>query len=100
MAKYLVTGFAGFIGSSIARELLNRGEQVRGLDNLSTGRSENIADIASRIDFHKADLLDTEAVAAACRGVDYVFHEAAIPSVPKSVLNPAASQDANITGSP
>jgi nucleoside-diphosphate-sugar epimerase len=98
MAKYLVTGIAGFIGSAIARELLKRGEDVRGIDNLSTGKWENIAEIATLIDFRHADLLDERAVESACKGVDYVFHEAAIPSVPKSVLDPVSSHNANITG--
>lgn len=98
MAKYLVTGIAGFIGSAIARELLKRGQEVRGLDNLSTGKWENVAEIASDVDFRKADLLDCDAVNSACTGVDYVFHEAAIPSVPKSVLSPVASHNANATG--
>jgi UDP-glucose 4-epimerase len=98
MAKYLITGIAGFIGSTIARELLQRGEQVRGLDNLSTGKWENISEIAGEIDFRRADLLDTAAVNPACDDVDYVFHEAALPSVPKSVLDPISSHNANING--
>lgn len=98
MAKYLITGIAGFIGSAIARELLQRGEQVRGLDNLSTGKWENISEIAGEIDFRRADLLDTAAVNPACDDVDYVFHEAALPSVPKSVLDPISSHNANING--
>lgn len=97
MATYLITGAAGFIGSSLARALLQRGERVRGLDNFSTGKRENIADLG-RMEFHEADLLDLPAVALACRGVDYVFHEAAIPSVPKSVADPAASNRANVEG--
>ena len=97
MATYLITGAAGFIGSSLARALLGRGESVRGLDNFSTGKRENIADL-ERIDFRDADLLDPEAVAEACRGVDYVLHQAAIPSVPKSVADPAASNRANVEG--
>jgi UDP-N-acetylglucosamine/UDP-N-acetyl-alpha-D-glucosaminouronate 4-epimerase len=96
MARYLITGIAGFIGSSIARALLAQGDDVRGIDNLSTGKRENIAEIAGKIDFREADLLDLDAVHNACRGVDYVFHEAAIPSVPKSVLDPLGSNRANV----
>lgn len=97
MATYLITGVAGFIGSSLARALLERGERVRGLDNFSTGKRENIADLAP-MDFRNADLLDPAAVAEACRGVDYVLHEAAIPSVPKSVAEPAGCNRANVEG--
>ena len=98
MARYLITGIAGFIGSSIARALLAQGEQVRGVDNLSTGRRENITEILDRIDFREADLLDMEAMKKACTGVDCVFHQAAIPSVPKSVRDPLGSNQANVDG--
>src|SRR5271166_4519317 len=98
MANYLVTGAAGFIGSSLVRALLERGEQVRGLDNFETGRRENLTDVLSRIDFHEADILDLDAMHRACAGVDYVLHEAAIPSVPKSILDPIRSNRANTDG--
>jgi UDP-glucose 4-epimerase len=98
MAKYLITGIAGFIGCSIARELLQRGEEVRGVDNFATGRDENVADIRSKIDFRESDLLDADAMRQACDGVDFVFHEAAIPSVPKSIADPYSSNRANIDG--
>jgi nucleoside-diphosphate-sugar epimerase len=98
MALYLVTGVAGFIGSSIARALLSGGEKVRGVDNLSTGNLENIAEIRDRIDFREADIADLDAMHRACQGVDFVFHQAAIPSVPKSVLDPLGSNRANIDG--
>jgi len=98
MSLYLITGVAGFIGSALARAVLAQGDQVRGFDNLSTGRRENIADIAGQIDFHEADLLDLKAIQQACRGVDYVLHEAAIPSVPRSVKDPLESNRANIDG--
>src|SRR5689334_504062 len=98
MALYLVTGVAGFIGSNIARELLRRGERVRGLDNFETGKQENLADLKGRIEFREIDLLDARNVAEFCHGVDYILHQAAIPSVPRSVEQPVASHDANITG--
>jgi nucleoside-diphosphate-sugar epimerase len=98
MATYLITGIAGFIGSSLARAVLAQGDQVRGIDSLSTGKRENLTEILSRIDFREADLLDLAAAHDACRGVDYVLHEAAIPSVPKSVLDPLGSNRANLDG--
>jgi UDP-glucose 4-epimerase len=99
MALYLVTGIAGFIGSSLARALLAQGDQVRGVDNFATGKRENIQEILDRIDFREADILDLDAMHKACAGVDYVLHEAAIPSVPKSVLDPLGSNRANVDGS-
>jgi UDP-glucose 4-epimerase len=98
MALYLITGIGGFIGSSLAHELLRRGEQVRGVDNFSTGRRENLTEILPQIDFREADILDLDAMKSACAGVDYVLHQAAIPSVPKSVLDPIASNRANVDG--
>src|SRR4029077_9887165 len=98
MALSLITGIGGFIGSSLARALLKQGEQVRGVDNFSTGKLENITEIRDRIDFHEADILDLGAMKSACQGVDYVLHQAAIPSVPKSVLDPLGSNQANVDG--
>jgi UDP-glucose 4-epimerase len=98
MALYLVTGIAGFIGSSIARELLRRGESVRGIDNFSTGKPGTLADIRARIDFREVDLLDVASLAEACRDADYVLHQAAIPSVPRSVADPLETNRANIDG--
>ena len=98
MALYLITGIGGFIGSSLARALVSRGDQVRGVDNFSTGRRENLAEIMDRVDFREADILDLDAMHKACAGVDFVLHQAAIPSVPKSVLDPLGSNRANIDG--
>jgi len=96
MSSYLITGIAGFIGSALARGVLAQGHKVRGIDNLSTGKRENLAEIRNQIDLRETDLLDLKSVHEACRGVDYVFHEAAIPSVPRSVLDPLESNRANI----
>jgi nucleoside-diphosphate-sugar epimerase len=96
MATYMVTGVAGFIGSALARALLTQGDQVRGVDNFSTGKKENILEIRERIDFREVDLLDAGAISSACQGVDYILHQAAIPSVPKSVLDPVTSNRANL----
>lgn len=98
MAKYLITGIAGFIGSSLARAVLAQGDDVRGVDNLSTGRLENLDEIRDLIDFREADILDIDAMHHACRGVDYIFHEAAIASVPKSVLDPGGNNRTNVDG--
>src|SRR5438445_803298 len=98
MAKYLITGVAGFIGSALARAVLAQGGELRGIDNLSTGKRGNIAELLPRMDFREADILDLDAMRDACRGVDYIFHQAAIPSVPKSVLDPLGSNRANVDG--
>jgi UDP-glucose 4-epimerase len=97
MAQYLITGVAGFIGSNIARELLKRGEKVRGFDNFVTGKPENLEDLKG-LDFAQADIRDRSTIDSLFAGVDYVFHEAAIPSVPKSVIDPVTSHEANING--
>lgn len=98
MSLYLVTGAAGFIGSSLIHALLERGQQVRGIDNFETGRRENLQEVLSQIDFREASILDAKAMRSACRGVDYVLHQAAIPSVPKSVADPARSNRVNVEG--
>jgi len=98
MALYLVTGVAGFIGSNLARELVRRGEQVRGFDNFETGKRENLAGLIGKIQFREIDLLDERGIAEFCRGVDYVLHQAAIPSVPRSVEQPVETHNANING--
>lgn len=98
MARYLITGIAGFIGSTLAHALLEQGHAVQGIDNLSTGRTDNISDILSSIQFEVADLQDREAMRAACEGVDYVLHQAALASVPRSVQDPLTSHESNING--
>jgi nucleoside-diphosphate-sugar epimerase len=98
MARYLITGIAGFIGSSLARALLAEGHSVRGIDNLSTGKTENLDDIAHGIEFRKADVLDEIAVMNACRDIDFVLHQAALPSVVSSIEDPMTSHRVNADG--
>ncbi len=98
MGLYLVTGGAGFIGSSIARALIARGDGVRIVDNFSTGKRENLADIASRIELLEGDIRDDKLLARAMGGVDVVFHEAAIASVPASMAEPLENHAVNATG--
>ena len=98
MATYLITGVAGFIGSTLARAVLQRGDKVRGIDNLVTGKLENITEIRDCMEFFQADINDSGAIAQACRGVDFIFHEAAIASVPRSVADPVTSNFANVNG--
>jgi len=90
LAQYLVTGAAGFIGRSIAAALLARGESVRGIDNFITGRRANLAGLEA-MDFIEGDLTHPEACKKACAGVEIVFHEAALASVPRSVADPVAT---------
>ena len=90
LAKYLVTGAAGFIGRSIAAALLARGESVRGIDSLITGKRENLVGLEA-MDFIEGDLADPAACAKACEGVEIAFHEAALASVPRSVADPVAT---------
>ena len=98
MANYLITGIAGFIGSSLAHALVEGGHSVRGIDNLSTGKQENLANIRDKVDFREADLLDLDAMQDACRDIDFVLHQAAIPSVPRSVKDPITSNKSNVDG--
>ncbi len=98
MRSYLVTGGAGFIGSHLAEELLRRGHRVRVLDSLVTGKLHNLAHL-SGVDFIHGDVADMAACREAVEGVEYVLHQAAIPSVPRSVLDPITSNRANIDGS-
>lgn len=94
----LVTGGAGFIGSHLVEALVTRGERVRVLDNLATGHRENLASIASEIEFVEGDLRDPDTVQAAADGMEVIYHQAALPSVTRSVQNPAASHATNLTG--
>ena len=96
--RYLVTGGAGFIGSNIVEELLRRGEQVRVLDDLSTGKEHNLAKARGSIDFLAGTITDLDTIRACCKGVDYVIHLAARTSVPKSVADPLESNHVNIDG--
>jgi UDP-glucose 4-epimerase len=98
MALYLVTGGAGFIGSNIVTELVERGARVRVLDNFSTGRRENLASFLETIDLIEGSLEDLPAVCRAVEGVDYVLHQAALPSVARSIDDPAATHAVNATG--
>ncbi|MBN2055727.1 SDR family oxidoreductase [bacterium] len=98
MSTYLVTGAAGFIGSNLVRGLLDRGESVRGIDNFATGRKSNLAGLLPRMRFREGDIRDRRDLEAIMPGVDFVLHQAAIPSVPRSVADPMLSNDNNITG--
>jgi UDP-N-acetylglucosamine/UDP-N-acetyl-alpha-D-glucosaminouronate 4-epimerase len=98
MALYLVTGGSGFIGSHVVRELLRRGEKVRVLDNLATGRGENLAEVRGEIDWRQGDIRELEKVRPVFDGVDYVIHLAALPSVARSVADPVTSNAVNIDG--
>jgi Nucleoside-diphosphate-sugar epimerases len=94
----LVTGAAGFIGSHLVDALLQRGARVRGLDNFTTGKRENIPSGNGRFELLEADLREPEACREACRGVAYVFHQAALGSVPRSLADPASTIDVNVAG--
>ena len=100
MRKVIVTGGAGFIGSNLAEELLSRDYYVIVLDDLSTGKLENIRGLLRKdnVEFVRGGITDLALLQKLFRGIDYVFHEAAIPSVPRSIENPLASHEANITG--
>ena len=95
---WLVTGGAGFIGSHLAEGLVRRGERVRVIDNLTTGRLDKLGAVRDRVEFFKGDITRPADCAKACKGVSYVLHEAAIRSVPKSMDRPLPSNEANVTG--
>ncbi|MGA9566663.1 MAG: SDR family oxidoreductase [Candidatus Korobacteraceae bacterium] len=99
MKKYVVTGGAGFIGSALVRGLLALGDgTVEVIDNLSTGREHNLEEVSSQVALHRADIRDFSAISSIIAGADTVFHIAAIPSVPKSIVDPVPSHESNIDG--
>lgn len=98
MAKYLVTGGAGFIGCNLARFILAKGHDVAIVDNFATGKRENIAEIKDRITFIEGDIRDRSIMDRAVAGCTAIFHEAALGSVPRSVENPTTSHDVNVNG--
>jgi UDP-glucose 4-epimerase len=98
MAKVLVTGGGGFIGSNLVRALLARGGDVRVLDNFATGNRANLADVWDEIELVEGDLRSYERVHAATRGVELVFHQGALPSVPRSVQDPLTTSAVNVEG--
>lgn len=95
---YLVTGGAGFIGSHLVESLVRRGDQVRVLDNFLTGNPENLASLEGKIEIQNGDVRDWESAHRACQDVDVVFHQAAIPSVPRSVNEPQLNHEINVNG--
>ena len=96
MALYVVTGGGGFIGSHIVEELLRRKQDVKVIDNFSTGKRENIREFEKHIEVVEADLAEVPGLGGLVRGADYVIHQAAIPSVPKSIVDPLKSHHANV----
>lgn len=100
MSTALVTGAAGFIGSNLSAALLDRGYAVRGVDNFATGREKNVGRLrgSEEFDFHEEDIRDKGTVRELMEDVEYVFHQAAVPSVPRSVEDPVTTTDANCTG--
>lgn len=98
MATYLITGGAGFIGSNIVAELVRRGERVRVLDNFATGKRENIAPFLSQVELMEGDLRHPETVREAVKGVDYVLHQGALPSIQRSIEDPLTTNEVNARG--
>jgi len=98
MARFLITGIAGFIGSTLAHRLVEEGHEVSGIDNLSTGNLENLEDIRSSIRFEQTDLRDAGALRSACKGIEFILHQGALASVPRSVKDPVGSHESNING--
>jgi len=99
MSKYVVTGGAGFIGSALVRGLLREGaSKVVVIDNLLTGHAENLDEVRASVELHQVDIRDYDSIAPILRGADVVFHEAAIPSVPRSIQDPLPSHEVNVDG--
>ncbi|HPG38204.1 MAG TPA: SDR family oxidoreductase [bacterium] len=98
MALYLVTGGAGFIGSNIVEELVRRGEKVRVLDNFATGKRENLVPFMEKIELIEGDIRSYHIVREAVQGVDFILHQAALPSVPRSIKDPITTNEVNVTG--
>ena len=98
MSNYVVTGGAGFIGSHIVEELLRRNQSVKVIDNFSTGKRENLNPFSGKIEVIETDISQASDLSKIFSGVDYVVHQAAIPSVPKSIVDPVTSHNANVNG--
>ena len=98
MAVYLVTGGVGFIGSHLVEELVKRGEQVRVLDNFSTGKRENLSDLQEKIELVEGDIRSYHIVREVVQGVDFVLHQGALPSVPRSINDPITTNEVNVGG--
>jgi nucleoside-diphosphate-sugar epimerase len=98
VTHYLITGGAGFIGSNLVETLVGQGQQVRVLDNFSTGKRENLAAFEDKVEVIEGDITHVEDVEAAMRGIQVVFHQAAVPSVPKSIQDPLGSNRASVDG--
>jgi nucleoside-diphosphate-sugar epimerase len=98
MPRSIVTGGAGFIGSTLVRRLLQEGHEVGVIDNLCTGNLRNLREVEHAIHFHEADLRDPAAITSVIKGANFVFHLGALPSVPKSILDPVSSHQSNIDG--
>ena len=98
MAAYLVTGGGGFIGSNIVTTLVEQGHHVRVLDNFSTGRRENLSHIKKNIELVEGDIRNLLTVEGAVRDMDYILHQAALPSIPRSIVDPISSNEVNVNG--
>jgi nucleoside-diphosphate-sugar epimerase len=95
---YIVTGGAGFIGSHLAERLVKEGYRVRVIDNLSTGRRENLEQLDGDLEFYQTSITDLDALRPIFKGVDYVLHQGALPSVPRSIADPLSTHEVNVTG--